>query len=166
MARKHGPLHFSAMIENLTLLHAHQRWADLRTFEAYRSLAQPQERALAWIAHIAAAQHLWLSRINGTTPRVAVWPGLDIDSCERLAQENHDAFDALLSSIDEHDTTRTVAYVNSRGDRFESTVGDILLHVAMHSQYHRGQVAAAVRAGGGVPTATDYIAWRRGEPLR
>jgi uncharacterized damage-inducible protein DinB len=42
-------------------------------------------------------------------------------------------------------------------------VGDILTHVVAHSAYHRGQIAAAVRAAGGAPAYTDFIhAARRG----
>ena len=34
---------------------------------------------------------------------------------------------------------------------------DVLLHVVMHSVYHRGQAAADVRANGGTPAYTDFI---------
>jgi len=38
-----------------------------------------------------------------------------------------------------------------------SRVEDVLLHVVMHSVYHRGQAAADVRANGGTPAYTDFI---------
>ncbi|HEU5359182.1 MAG TPA: DinB family protein, partial [Gemmatimonadales bacterium] len=57
-----------------------------------------------------------------------------------------------------------VTYRNSAGLEFTSTVEDILLHVALHGAYHRGQVARALREGGAVPNATDYIAFIRGAP--
>ena len=34
---------------------------------------------------------------------------------------------------------------------------DVLLHVVMHSVYHRGQIATEVRAAGHTPAYTDYI---------
>jgi uncharacterized damage-inducible protein DinB len=40
----------------------------------------------------------------------------------------------------------------------------MLTHVAMHGSYHRGQIAAALRAGGDIPSPTDYIAFVRGAP--
>ncbi|MGH9479278.1 MAG: DinB family protein [Terriglobales bacterium] len=40
-------------------------------------------------------------------------------------------------------------------------MGDILMHVALHSGYHRGQIAADMRSGGLEPAYTDYIHWRR-----
>ena len=39
----------------------------------------------------------------------------------------------------------------------------MLLHVVLHSSYHRGQVATAVRRDGAAPAVTDYVhATRRG----
>jgi uncharacterized damage-inducible protein DinB len=40
----------------------------------------------------------------------------------------------------------------------------MLVHVALHGQYHRGQVALLLRASGFEPATTDYIAWTRGVP--
>jgi uncharacterized damage-inducible protein DinB len=39
-----------------------------------------------------------------------------------------------------------------------------LLHVFLHSAYHRGQVSLMVRRSGGVPAPTDFIAFVRGAP--
>jgi uncharacterized damage-inducible protein DinB len=33
----------------------------------------------------------------------------------------------------------------------------MLVHTVLHSAYHRGQVAAEVRAAGGEPAYTDFI---------
>jgi hypothetical protein len=65
-----------------------------------------------------------------------------------LSKANADAFRKVLDAASEADLQRIVSYTTSRGDRFTSALGDILLHVAMHCSYHRGQVAFAVRSGG------------------
>jgi uncharacterized damage-inducible protein DinB len=36
-------------------------------------------------------------------------------------------------------------------------VDDILMHVVMHSAYHRGQIALEVRCAGQTPAYTDFI---------
>ena len=59
---------------------------------------------------------------------------------------------------------RSIPYVNSAGRAFTSTLEDILLHVALHGAYHRGQVSIFVRDGGGIPAPTDYIGFARGVP--
>ncbi|HYJ78559.1 MAG TPA: DinB family protein [Longimicrobiaceae bacterium] len=69
-----------------------------------------------------------------------------------------------VAPLQKLDLDREVPYINSAGQGFQSTIGDILLHVALHGAYHRGQVAAAVRARGGAPVPTDYIAFVRGVP--
>ena len=54
---------------------------------------------------------------------------------------------------------------NSRGGEIETTgavnfmeqADNTLLHVVMHGAYHRGQIAAAIRAAGGEPAYTDFI---------
>ncbi len=68
-----------------------------------------------------------------------------------------DAFEALLGG----DLGRAIAYVNSKGEAFESTVGDILLHVAQHGAYHRGQIARLLREAGHTPPYTDFIQFAR-----
>jgi uncharacterized damage-inducible protein DinB len=107
---------------------------------------------------------VWLSRINGTTPRVDVWPVLELDECERLGKENIGAFNGLVSLLTPDLLKKPITYRNSAGDQFTSTIEDILTHVAMHGSYHRGQIAASLRAGGDTPSPTDYIAFVRGAP--
>jgi uncharacterized damage-inducible protein DinB len=64
---------------------------------------------------------------------------------------------ALLAALDEEGLDEGVAYRNTKGEFWTSTVGDILTHVALHASYHRGQIAAAVREAGGTPAYTDYV---------
>ena len=41
----------------------------------------------------------------------------------------------------------------------ETTIGETVLQVVLHSMYHRGQVNARLKAIGGQPPLVDYIAW-------
>ena len=50
-----------------------------------------------------------------------------------------------------------MSYRNSKGEAWSSRKEDILMHVIMHSAYHRGQVATAMRAAGSTPAYTDFI---------
>jgi uncharacterized damage-inducible protein DinB len=105
-----------------------------------------------------------LARLSGRRPDVAVWPSLSLDDAATLAERNANDFDALLSSLSSHASDRTIVYRNSAGREFADTVEDILLHVALHGSYHRGQVSLVIRGGGGEPAPTDYIAFVRGVP--
>ena len=152
------------MKDHFTRLFKHVEWADKRVLESLRSAQNPQERSLELYSHILGSEHVWLSRIYGTTKRVDVWPALSLDECEQLSTENIVAFGDLVSRLSRDLLEKPVTYRNSAGDQFTSTVEDILTHVAMHGSYHRGQIAAALRARGDTPSPTDYIAFVRGAP--
>jgi uncharacterized damage-inducible protein DinB len=89
---------------------------------------------------------------------------LTLDGCARLAVENIAALRRLLADATPELLARDVRYTNSAGRTYDSKLDDILLHVALHGTYHRGQVALIVRMAGGVPAPTDYIAYVRGDP--
>lgn len=149
----------------LSRLFAHVRWADTRAREALRNdPGALVERALELYAHVLGAEHVWLARLRQEAPTVAVWPKLSIAEAGRLADQLHAGFDAYLAGLGAGDLDREVTYTNSAGQAFTSRREDILLHVALHGCYHRGQVAMLVRDGGGTPAPTDYIAFVRGAP--
>jgi uncharacterized damage-inducible protein DinB len=152
------------MMEEMRRLFAHVRWADERALEALRGAPRASAEALRVYAHVLGAEHTWLSRLRGEPPEVAIWPALTLDECAALASRNADGFEAFLDSLGPGDLAREVEYRNSAGDGFRTRIDDILLHVALHGSYHRGQVAMLLRQEGAVPLPTDYIAFVRGAP--
>jgi len=153
-----------SMKEHFTRLFQHLKWADARVLESLRSAQNPQKRGLELYSHILGSEHVWLSRIRETTKLVDVWPVLTLDECESIGRENVVAFTELLSRLTADLLEKRITYRNSAGDQFTSTIEDILTHIAMHGSYHRGQIAASLRAGGDSPSPTDYIAFVRGAP--
>ena len=129
-----------------------------------RNASGPSPKVVEVYSHILGAEHVWLSRINAVAPRFAVWPALTIDEAERLAAANIEGYRMILSGITAETLDAPITYRNSAGDQFTSTLDDILTHVALHGSYHRGQIAASLRAAGQVPNPTDYIAFSRGAP--
>ncbi len=141
----------------------HMAWADERVLESLRQPNVPR-RALALYAHVLGAEHVWLSRLEQRMPAIAVWPLMTLEACDRLSRENRGGFRAYLARLTSADLRRTVHYRNSAGQEFDSAIEDILVHVAMHGSYHRGQVTLLVRDAGAEPQPTDYIAFVRGVP--
>jgi len=150
------------MDASLARLFDHLRWADAGVQASLTDAVNPPPHTLDLFAHVVAAEHVWLSRIAQVKPEVAVWPKLSLAQCLELATRNADEFSALVESLDDIGLDSGVTYRNSAGLEFTSSVRDILLHVTLHGAYHRGQIAAAVRAGGDAPASTDYIAFVRG----
>lgn len=150
-------------MNHLRMLVDHMAWADERVLESLRQPTVPK-RALDLYAHVLGAEHVWLARLEQRPRDVPVWPSMTLDECARLATENRRAFRAYLDRLTSDDVRRIVHYRNSAGDEFDNTIEDILVHVAMHGSYHRGQVSLLVRDAGAEPQPTDLIAFVRGVP--
>jgi uncharacterized damage-inducible protein DinB len=142
----------------------HLAWADAEVLAALGTAAGAPESALTIYAHLLGAEHVWLARLKGEPPRVAVWPDSPLAECAALAADNARALRAFVAGLAPADLDRNVHYVNSAGLAFDSTVADILLQVLLHGAYHRGQVALLLRSHGQDPAPTDYIAFVRGVP--
>ncbi len=149
------------MLEQLRRVLAHMAWADERAFQSLRAMTPPDSETLSLLAHIVGAEEVWLARLEEREPSVAVWPELDLDGCGALGRDIHARLERYLDALDPAQLDRPVPYRNRAGAAFESRVMDILLHIAMHGAYHRGQVAARVRHTGASPLYTDYIAFVR-----
>jgi len=108
------------------------------------------------MAHIVAAEQLWLARILQRESPLPVWPQLSIDRCEQLVRELAQSWKDYLAAGSDL-LEQTVAYKNSKGEPWTSALQDILTHVFMHSAYHRGQIAADMRQSGHTPAYTDFI---------
>lgn len=152
------------MTDQLERLLAHLAWADERTLISLRRAESVPAKALEIYAHVLGAEHVWLARLRQQPAAIAVWPALEVEECADVAETNANELQLFLAGLRPDDLTREVAYVNSAGQAFRSKVEDILLHVALHGTYHRGQVALLLREHGVEPEATDYIAFVRGAP--
>lgn len=154
----------------LPALLAHLAWADARAHAAIATLAvdRPERReAERLYAHLAAAAHVWLARLEGREAEHPVWPDLSLDAARALADASLAGLRAVAERAAESPGAggdafaRVVAYRTSAGQPYRSTVDDVLTHVALHGSHHRGQIAALVRAGDGAPAPTDYIVFAR-----
>jgi len=152
------------MFNHIKKLFAHLFWADARVVESFRALTDPGAKAIEIFAHVLGAEHIWLARLKQEPPSVPVWPELSVEQCGALALVNQLGYNEFIDSLDSDDLGREISYANSAGLAFRSTVEDVLLHVALHGGYHRGQVALLVRSSGNAPAGTDYIAFVRGSP--
>lgn len=132
-------------------------WANREAIASLRSAAAPPARALRFMCHVPATERLWLGRLRQDPAPVVVWPEQTVDECAAQAEAMAGEWPRLLDGLGPADLQRAVAYRNSLGESWTSTVGDILAHVVAHSAYHRGQVASELRGAGFTPAYTDFI---------
>jgi len=154
----------ASALELLRRLWRHSVWADAELFTALRASAVPSVSTLREYAHMIAVEELWLARLEGRPSRVEVWPSLGLSELETLGEQVRDGFERYLSSLSDAQLGTPVGYVNSVGQAFMTPIGDIVMHVALHGQYHRGKVNLLLRQTGEPPAPTDYIAFVRKVP--
>ncbi len=138
-------------------LFRYDRWANHEVAQALSRAPDPPAKSVTWMAHIAAAEALWLARIQRRPAPMPVWPTFAAADLLRQVHEVQGAWHDFLESMEQDALRASCEYVNSKGERFSSSVADILMHVIMHSAYHRGQIAADMRASGTEPVYTDFI---------
>ncbi len=148
-------------IRRLRRLFSFDAWASRESLDSLSSLPPPPGPATAppvrLLGHIGATQVHWLARIRAEPPSIAVWPELDLASVTRVLTDAAAAWRSYLARVDAGELVRPVTYTNSQGERWTSLVSDIAEHVLLHGHYHRGQIAAQVRAAGGKPAYIDFI---------
>lgn len=130
-------------------------WANREVLKAIQSAGGEKKRSLQLMSHILAAERVWLERLQQAPQSVPVWPEADLARCEAEAAELERQWLEYLNGIT--DFSRPVAYKNTKGEHWSSTIGDVLTHVVMHSAYHRGQIASHMRQQGHTPAYTDFI---------
>jgi uncharacterized damage-inducible protein DinB len=145
------------LLEHLRRQFAYDEWANREVLTGLRASAHLPARPRQLLAHILSAERLWLERIRRQPQSLPVWPDFTLDQCEEQIVGLARQWREFFAQISPAGLSETVVYKNSKGEPWTSTVEDILTHVALHSAYHRGQIASQVRAGGEQPAYTDFI---------
>ena len=150
------------MLDVIKGLFAHQEWADASHWrvilgsEAARKDPELRER----LVHLHGAQQVWMGRWQGIGlgyPKVE--DHATLEDTLHFAQACHAALRAYLSLRKEADLAEPITYTNNAGGTHTQPLGQLMLHVAMHSHYHRGQIMTRLKQLGGQATDVDYIFW-------
>jgi len=144
------------LVEHLRRLFSYDEWANREVLALFRS-SGTTPRSIQLMAHILSAERLWLERMRGEKQSLPVWPDFTLPQCEEQAADMAGRWKSHLAASTETSLARRVSYKNSKGEAWASREQDILMHVIMHSAYHRGQIATDLRARGFTPAYTDFI---------
>jgi uncharacterized damage-inducible protein DinB len=159
-------------LTDIRQLYAYTEWANERILESIRGLSEDQlTRTLessfptirATMAHIVMAEWVWLQRWKGVSPTAV--PEWARDAALETIEENLHAIEAeraaLIASLDDDALQRELSYRKIDGTPHVHRIGDLMLHVANHSTYHRGQLTTMLRQVGAKPPSTDLIVYLR-----
>lgn len=117
------------------------------------------------LAHIVAAQVNWLSRwTTGSNSRstMEVQKVTGLDNLRRAFDESHAGLREFTAALTEERLDAPLVFKDSSGNAFERVLWQLMLHVANHGSYHRGEVAMALTALGHDPGDLDYVYFEMG----
>ncbi|QDA60099.1 DinB family protein [Hymenobacter jejuensis] len=153
------------MINTIEKLAAYNVWANNtllgRLDEIARSGQEIPAVCLRLFSHVLNAQHIWIARLTGTQSPVKVWQEHTLEVLHQLHEQTSERLHQMAQAADDAELHRTISYSNSVGDSYVSQVSDILTHVHVHANYHRGQVATRLREHDLEPINTDFITYCR-----
>jgi uncharacterized damage-inducible protein DinB len=150
-------------IDIIRKLWGHCQWADATVFKAVRDCPQDSE---VWreYAHILGVEAVWLARLEQRVSQVPVWPTLAVEDAEQLRAALITGYDVFIGALGEASLSDAVTYRNSKGAEFTTPMGDMLLQVLLHGQYHRGKINLLLRQTIDAAAPVDYISFVTGVP--
>lgn len=147
-------------------LMGHAEWADSLIWQSVLSLPKEDAGLQAKLHHLHMVQwaylHIW--RSETVKPREAGTFATPL-ALRDWAREYYSELPAYLAGVAEADPGREVRFpwadrlVQRFGQARPASWAESVLQVAMHSGYHRGQVAHRLRELGAEPPLTDFVAW-------
>jgi uncharacterized damage-inducible protein DinB len=150
-------------VDQITRLRQHMEWADDLVLHALnRAGDETPAEVVKEYAHLIGVEEVWLARIEGRVARSAIWPASTVAEATALAEQVREGYARMLATVDSDRLPEEVTYKSSAGADFTTSLNDILLHVMLHGQYHRGRINLLLRQSGAEPAPTDYISfvWR------
>lgn len=149
-------------MKTIQCMFEHMEWANKAVVEALKNSQQFDGKLSQLLAHVFGAEAVWLTRLRGQdSSSLPIWPTWTIDQCIQAFDRNREGYREYISQLQDDDLDRVISYSNSQGTSFETSIRDILTHVALHGSYHRGQIASFMKLGGDAPVSTDYILYSR-----
>ncbi|HLK51146.1 MAG TPA: DinB family protein [Bryobacteraceae bacterium] len=132
--------------------------------ELTRDFQTADHSVVGTLAHIYAADRIWLARVTNATPGAFIsdadrtlsvlvhdWPAL-LDRWRKWAQALTDESAAAL-----------ITYKDLKGNEYTQPLWQIVVHVVNHGTHHRGQVSGFLRAMGYPPPPLDAMAFYRAQ---
>ena len=159
-------------LQEIKLLHAFNAWANNRIFEALQPLpAEEVTRDMksshgsihGTIAHMAAAEKIWLSRLVGS-PDKDLMPASAMPTLADVRavwESTGYGIAKYLGGMTDRKLQETFSVTYASGKTYTYITWQAFQHVVDHSTYHRGQIITMLRQLGHQPPSTGLIGFYR-----
>lgn len=146
-------------------------WASARLLEAAAKLS-PEEltrdfgtadkSVVGTLAHVFAADRIWMARIQGQPPAKFISDAdRDLTLLNREWPALLDVWRQWAGGLTSENITTAASYKDLKGNPYTTPWWQIVLHVVNHGTHHRGQASGFLRAIGHTPPPLDLMAYYR-----
>lgn len=141
----------------------HLIWADGRILDAIEESKTKNKDLLKLVRHIAVAERVWLSRLQGkSSAQYSLWEeSEDLTAIRTMFEANAKEYREYIGGLEDSALDEMIDYANQSGVPFRTSARDILSQVLLHGQYHRGQINRALRLESAEPVQVDFITYAR-----
>ena len=159
--------------DDLRLLIDYHYWARDRVLDAVSAITSEQfirplgnsfNSVRDTMAHICAAERIWITRLKSEKPQGLQKPDRlpDVDAARREWAELEGEMREQLARLGPEAVERTIEYQDLRGNDQSDVLWQMLQHVVNHGTYHRGQITTMLRQlDAAPPKSMDLIAFYR-----
>ena len=155
---------------DIAYLYGYNRWANsiildtvskLAAEDLTRDLHSSHRSVRDTLAHVLAAEWIWLERWKGVSPKALLNPA-DFPTIESLRTrwaEVERGYTEFISGMSDESLTTVIKYTNTRGEEWAYPLEQMMQHVMNHSSYHRGQVVTMLRQLGAAVKPVDLLVY-------
>ena len=146
-------------------------WASHRLLEAAGQLSAEElsrdfqtsdKTVVGTLAHIFAADRIWLARVQGVFPTAFISAeDREFSTLQKTWPELLNRWKQFAGPLTDKQVLQPVSYRDMKGDPYVIPLWQIILHVVNHGTHHRGAVSGFLRAMGHTPPVLDLIAYYR-----
>ncbi len=138
----------------------HHAWADAVFFHAWGKSAVREDPELRTrTGHVVEVQEAFLAILKGAPPAMQEHPLPAFEGLKARCRTSHEAFRALARGLDSEALARTIRVPWFPDPPCLVSVAEALTQVCLHTQHHRGQNMARLKALGAEPKNVDYLIW-------
>ncbi|HTW67641.1 MAG TPA: DinB family protein [Bryobacteraceae bacterium] len=136
--------------------------AQLSPEELKRDFQTADKTVLDTLAHVYAADRIWLTRVKGETRATFLDPeDRDLTVLQSEWPALHERWKLWMADRNDAGVEQSIAFKDTRGNPYTQPVWQIILHLVNHGTHHRGQVSGFLRSMGKTPPPLDMIAYYR-----
>lgn len=143
-------------------LFEYELWANKKIF-MYLENNLTSKEILDIFSHMVADMKPWIMMLTkqSVPDNIDCLPSWDIQQCRIELADMDDKMGQYLSSVTNTELENKVDSLKSRGQIFTHTVTQVLTQMAIHSQYHRGQIEMLIKKETGIYLPTSYMPYLR-----